>query len=196
MKIMYEVYKATYAGSIVYIGSGIAGRHEHINSGTSHIYEANKIHFNGGKVLVDIIATFNTKDESLVLEKDLIQKINPAWNIQYTGGADYRRIIGMVLKSKDDCLGKHSLWLLYYAKTRLMNDGTFLIKTQEYLDMTGLSFANFLKHFRRRVKDHEYVVSIKNTNAKGIYSVKISDQFLRNLSLNIQELKRKYSLPE
>ena len=41
----YEVYVCRVDGEIVYIGSGRHGRHKHCDSGCSHVYELNKIHF-------------------------------------------------------------------------------------------------------------------------------------------------------
>ena len=47
----FEVYICKLDGNIIYIGSGANGRHKHCNSGCSHVYDLNKLHFEG-KVFV------------------------------------------------------------------------------------------------------------------------------------------------
>ena len=69
-------------GEIVYIGSGANGRHKHCNSGCSHVYELNKMHFNG--VVFDVsVKKFNSKSESLKHEKEMILKYKPRFNSVY-----------------------------------------------------------------------------------------------------------------
>jgi hypothetical protein len=58
----YEVYIGRIDGVIKYIGSGRKGRHKHLNSGVSNVYEANKAHFSGGKMVVDV-SYFDTKEK-------------------------------------------------------------------------------------------------------------------------------------
>lgn len=44
----FEVYKAVDKdGNLLYIGSGRRTRHKRCNSGISHSYELNRMHFNG-----------------------------------------------------------------------------------------------------------------------------------------------------
>ena len=78
-----EVYIARLDDVIVYIGSGSNGRHRHVNSGTSHVYELNKHHFNGISFDVEILGNNYTKEESLALEKELIEKHQPKYNSVY-----------------------------------------------------------------------------------------------------------------
>ena len=78
-----EVYIAKLDNVIVYIGSGSNGRHRHVNSGTSHVYELNKDHFNGISFDIEVIGNNYTKEESLVVEKELIEKYQPKYNRVY-----------------------------------------------------------------------------------------------------------------
>lgn len=76
----YIVYSATLNGTTVYIGSGNIGREKHLLSGCSHIYELNKLHFEGILPEVNILKTFKTKEEARHYEQLLIHELNPSFN--------------------------------------------------------------------------------------------------------------------
>lgn len=78
-----EVYIARLDKKIVYIGSGQNGRNNHVNSGTSHVYELNKLHFQGFQFDIEILGTNYDKETSLKLEKELIEKHQPLYNKTY-----------------------------------------------------------------------------------------------------------------
>lgn len=69
----YEVYICTLDKDVLYIGSGRINRHKHCNSGTSHVYGLNKLHFEGNIFDVNL-KFFLTKEESLEEEKRLINQ--------------------------------------------------------------------------------------------------------------------------
>ena len=50
---MYEVYMCKLNDEVLYVGQGASGRHKHCNSGSSHVYELNKLHFQGKTFDVD-----------------------------------------------------------------------------------------------------------------------------------------------
>ena len=80
----FEVYRAVDKdGNLLYIGSGRRTRHKHCNSGISHSYELNKMHFNGEFIGVEIIKDNLTKSESVEFEKTLILGLKPAFNKDY-----------------------------------------------------------------------------------------------------------------
>ena len=85
-KQLYEVYEVLYKGVPVYIGSGIQGiRHLHAKSGASHNVELNKLFFEDPDYLVvQILRTDLTKEESLELEKEYITATQPKFNIVHT----------------------------------------------------------------------------------------------------------------
>lgn len=85
----FEVYICSLNKEILYVGSGKLNRHKHCNSGTSHVYELNKLHFEGRTFDIDL-KFFNTKEESLEEEKKLINKHIPKFNILYTGKSSGR----------------------------------------------------------------------------------------------------------
>lgn len=77
-------------GICLYVGEGKEDRWQHIVSGTSHVYEANKWHFLGRKVEVKILANSLLKQDAERIEKDKILELRPAWN-----KAEYGSIIPM-----------------------------------------------------------------------------------------------------
>lgn len=78
----YEVYIVLIKKEVVYIGSGKSGiRHKHVNSGVSHNYMLNKIHFtNPNSMKVMVIEENLTQERSLELELELIKQYQPAFN--------------------------------------------------------------------------------------------------------------------
>lgn len=76
----YEVYVCKKDGEIVYIGEGKFGRHKHCNSGTSHVYELNKLHFEGVELEVKVVKVFETKQDAEHFEKLLIDEHQPIYN--------------------------------------------------------------------------------------------------------------------
>lgn len=76
---LYVVYIASHNGEIYYVGHGVYGREKHVNSGCSHVYELNKMHFQGIKFEVSI-EKFETKSEAAKQEEDIIKAIRPKLN--------------------------------------------------------------------------------------------------------------------
>ena len=78
-KKIYEVYLCKHEGIVVYVGQGYYNRHKHCNSGTSHVYELNKLHFQG--VVFDVEVTIlDSKDVAVKKERELIKKYLPKFN--------------------------------------------------------------------------------------------------------------------
>ena len=78
----YEVYICKHNGTVVYIGEGKFGRHKHCLSGTSHVYDLNRLHFEKENVICEVVKVFSTKEESQDLENILIDKYQPIYNIK------------------------------------------------------------------------------------------------------------------
>ena len=85
-KQLYEVYEVLYKGVPVYIGSGIQNiRHLHVKSGASHNAELNKLFFSDpDNIVVQILRTDLSKEESLEMEKEYIQATQPKFNVVHT----------------------------------------------------------------------------------------------------------------
>lgn len=84
---MYYVYVGRVDGEIIYVGKGSADRDLHLNSGCSHVYEANRFHFSGG--IVDVIRVAENLNEASAfeLETHLIHEITPRWNVAAIGNS-------------------------------------------------------------------------------------------------------------
>lgn len=78
---VYCVYIAKRGEDIVYIGSGVHGRWEHVTSGVSHSYELNRLHFSGIKLEVSVVLSGLSKKQSLAEEKLLILLHKPPINV-------------------------------------------------------------------------------------------------------------------
>lgn len=99
----HEVYAVLDSnGIILYIGSGRHNRHKHCESGCSHVYELNRMHFNGETFQTKILHTNLTKEYSIEVEKKLITLHQPPLNKQFMKN-DNRKIVmgdGKRLKEK------------------------------------------------------------------------------------------------
>ncbi|MEI7796043.1 MAG: hypothetical protein WCI06_05325 [Methylococcaceae bacterium] len=69
----YVIYRVDYQGAICYYGEGKESRPKHVNSGISHNFKINEHFFLNGAMKVEIIRMGLSKQESLAIEKFLIQ---------------------------------------------------------------------------------------------------------------------------
>lgn len=81
------VYAGYYKDVCMYVGEGKPDRYLHLNSGVSHVYEANYYHHTGKVVEVEVLLEGLTKDEAKREEQLLINTLMPIWNkASYFGG--------------------------------------------------------------------------------------------------------------
>lgn len=124
----YVVYVARYGGEVMYVGEGKDGRQDHITSGTSHLYEANRYHFSGMEVSVDIVGKYSTKEEARSMEKSMIQTCKPIWNkIDTTFDAirarkTYRTVLARLVKNKG-LTNKGQIECMEYIISKVWRDG-------------------------------------------------------------------------
>ena len=83
---VFEVYFCYYKDEVVYIGKGSLGRHKHCNSGASHVYKMNEIHFKEGSDVLktEVVKYFKTNKEAIEFEKASILKFKPKFNTVFT----------------------------------------------------------------------------------------------------------------
>lgn len=79
----WYVYVGRHNDEIVYVGKGTGNRMEHLNSGKSNCYHANKLHFSGEFINVEVVQYFDTEHEALIHEKKLIEIEQPIGNTIY-----------------------------------------------------------------------------------------------------------------
>lgn len=101
MKI-YECYIVKdESGRVVYVGEGVQGRHKHVNSGISHVYELNKRHFE--KHIWDVhVQQCGSKTQAQDMELALIHEHNPEFNVHNTSTRDFRKKITKLRKNLTD----------------------------------------------------------------------------------------------
>ena len=99
---LYEIYKVSYKGQVVYVESGLQGvRHLHVKSGASHVPALNKLFFeDADNMIVNILRDGLSKEESLELEKSYILAIKPEFNTVYTDNFRKAVINGTKNKSR------------------------------------------------------------------------------------------------
>lgn len=88
---LYVVYTAYIGRTIYYIGQGTLGREKHVNSGCSHVYELNKMHFEG-KVFELRLEKYQTKEEAAKREEELIREKRPKFNKAFLDDKRTRRM--------------------------------------------------------------------------------------------------------
>ncbi len=84
-EVNYLVYRVKDSGGVVrYYGEGKLDRPSHVNSGVSHNYKINEHYFTKGKMDVEIIKEYISKQEALTIEKFLIKSHEGSelWNIK------------------------------------------------------------------------------------------------------------------
>lgn len=79
--MFHEVYIVKVRSSVVYVGMGKRGRHKHTESGVSHVYGLNCLHFTNPKeVSTHVIQNNLTQERALELEIELIKHYRPIYN--------------------------------------------------------------------------------------------------------------------
>lgn len=180
------VYIGRLNGEVVYVGEGKPGRHEHLNSGTSHVYEANKVHFSGEFIEVEIFKDNLTKQESLRIEKELIQKLQPTWNRTLTFKSEISRKITKLLSDKEHLMrSSNKLALLYACKDKISSDGTAAIHRSE-VDNVGGNFKKLQVIFNKK-KKADKMFDMEQIRI-GHYLVKFNMDWLNQLEINMNEL--------
>jgi len=77
----YVVYQVLHNGVVVYVGEGKDGRQLHAVSGTSHVYELNRLHFTcPDEVTVKVVKRFDNKADAVAYEVVMIQTLSPVYN--------------------------------------------------------------------------------------------------------------------
>lgn len=88
--VKHEVYVATKEdGGVLYVGQGRIGRSSHCDSGTSHVYELNRMHFSGETINVEIVGSGLSKEEAQKKEVELIHSLRPELNT--VNNSDFRQ---------------------------------------------------------------------------------------------------------
>lgn len=90
MSKTFELYTCTYKGDIVYVGSGIKGRHKHCDSGCSHVFELNEVFFLEGAEFLEVRVVYESRLKSDVegKEVEIIKSRQPRFNKVHNGNTE------------------------------------------------------------------------------------------------------------
>ena len=151
---------------IVYIGQGLRGRSKHCNSGCSHVYSLNKIHFLEGSeaLTTTVIGEYNSATSVLEKEKELIKKFRPQYNTVHMNTSSKLLSMQDSKNSRKALLefGKGKLSESSHIKYKVLNSeffsyytmgnvvaGDFTILSPEYYKAMGLISIARLSRFLR-----------------------------------------------
>lgn len=135
MSKIYEVYHCKYKGEVVYIGQGEKGRHVHCNSGISHVYRLNEIHFleGEGALEVEVVHYSTSKDVVLDLEKESIKLMQPEFNSVYTNNSTRSENANLAKEVRNKLLDEKYLNMLRTKK----DEGKYLRLVEEFCSYFG-----------------------------------------------------------
>ena len=157
----YIVYVARHSGKVMYVGEGKPLRYLHLTSGTSHCYDANKHHFLGNSLKIDVVRTGLSKEEARKVEAELILELQPVWNkkglidtLDRFSNMEVMKINKELIKrfreiKKQDCKGLSLLRLL-----------TTLVDRRGYVCLTGRQ----LKHKSKLELTSKFVCHLIQTS--------------------------------
>jgi hypothetical protein len=185
----FYVYQGSINGVIVYIGMGSKDRYFHLNSGVSHLYLANKAHFDGVEVLTEKIYESVSKEEALELEKELIKIHQPVWNSTYTDAYNLKRYMNKVLSKYAHIENKWTnLGLLQLLALRITGDYTAVISCKEFQEHMGALLPQWLANLKLAKGGHPFIVSVEKLKS-ATYIFQVNRNFVDKLETEILGIK-------
>ena len=180
------VYVGRLNGCVVYVGEGKPGRETHLNSGISHVYEANQAHFSGARISVEIVHKGLSKTQAIEKEKELIISLQPTWNKTLTRRSELVRKFNSALVGVENLLHvSNKLALIYACKDVVSGEGVALIKAKD-VNSVGGNMRKIYTLYKNKKKP-EKVYDIKQVS-KGLYEVHFKSEWLKHLDYNISHL--------
>lgn len=171
----HYVYVAKNGDEVCYVGSGLFGRWSHVNSGTSHNYGLNKLHFEGVVLDVQVVSEHDCSKDARDAEMILIKQLLPAYNIKGSTNTQlermqcfndflksYERMVMRVMFRKS--IGRRKLYLEMVKPALLYYDPYDLIHGVPMADWDGESFPTNPKMAANTVKMGLYALCRVYTN--------------------------------
>lgn len=187
MSKVYEVYYCYHKGELIYIGQGIRGRSTHCNSGCSHVYELNRLHFTGEEPLdVRVVKVSNDKTEVQEIEREAIMCLKPKLNIVYTEKGKKRQkraqqgknVKKEILDYRDEIVGKHPTdnflekynalcedFFLFYGFDKIINGDFKLYSVDSFKEFGEVRLMYLSRHLRKPKFDYR-----KDNNPYALFS--------------------------
>lgn len=186
------VYIGRLGGEVVYVGEGVEDRYLHLNSGVSHVYEANRAHFEDKTIDVEIYRESLTKEYAMGVEKELIVELQPLWNRTHTDKSKLRK---QIRKPLDNCkellMYYNKLALIYACADDMASDGSATVVPHK-VDVFGGSgtWKMLLKCFGKKKSEDPIIERIERISTR-LYSVKIREDWLAQVDIRLHEMIRK-----
>ena len=160
MSKIYELYQCKHNDEVVYIGQGVRGRSRHCNSGCSHVYELNKIHFlEGSEALrVEVIKEGDCKSNFEILEKELIKRFEPKFNTVHTRSVaneamnKTKKLRKGLFEFRDKYSGKH------LSKTKEESYQTLCHEFFEFYSLKQIEEKDIKMYSCRYLKKYKYPI--------------------------------------
>lgn len=185
----FYVYKGSIDGVVMYVGMGSLDRLEHLNSGVSHVYEANKAHFKGLSIDACKVQEGLTRTEALAFERQLIEAEQPQWNLTYTDVVKIKRSMQRTLIKYQDLENKSTnLNLLFLALGKVQSDYSFDLNAPDFTSCTGLSLAGWVANFRNAKNKHKFIDDVQKVKS-GVYNLRLNKTFIDKLDTHIHDVR-------
>lgn len=182
----YIVYVGYLNDCAVYVGEGKPGREAHLNSGVSHVYEANQAHFSGAHISVNIVHKGLSKTQATEKEKELIISLQPIWNKTLTRRSELVRKFNSALVGVENLLHiSNKLALIYACKDVVSGEGVALIKAKD-VNLIGGDMRKIYASYRNKKKP-EKMYDMKQLS-KGLYEIHFKSEWLKHLDYNVSHL--------
>lgn len=142
------IYYVTHNDTIIYIGSGLPNRYKHTESGVSHVYELNRLHFTEpSNVSTFILKGYSSQEKALEEEQKLILEFKPKCNNQWLDDSSER----FSISSKE---------ILKYKGEFIVTPNEYVVRKQNnYYETIELglepSIVNAIKYYEDPLTDNE-----------------------------------------
>ena len=165
-KLGYEVYVCKYDDVVLYVGQGKVGRHSHCNSGCSHVYGLNRLHFGKVNFTVEVLSGYETQKEAIEEERRLISLHAPKFNKVHNDINNHYKLNNL-LYMNDEC----------NSHLKFVNCSDTLYYDDEDVDTITAQSWNYVEHAKplyfKQINDYYTVDIEKNIKACNFYNDKL-----------------------
>ena len=189
---MKEVYIAYGENNeVLYVGQGNIGRHKHCLGGTSHCRELNRYYFNNGEnsIFVDVVFQGITKDEAVMQELLLIDKLNPKFNTVIPSNGNNKPIrkkqtnYAKTMKRYVEAINNND-------KDTLAEIDRIMPECKEHIRLLGVAKIKALDYRATKIRDLYEVAKLKEKHKDDI--IKLLDlEIGKSYTVNFLKVKFK-----
>ena len=167
-KLGYEVYICKYDDVVLYVGQGKVGRHSHCNSGCSHVYGLNRLHFGKVNFTVEVLSGYETQKEAIEEERRLISLHAPKFNKVHNDINNHYKLNNL-LYMNEEC----------NSHLKFVNCRDALYYDADDVDRITAQSWNYVEHAKplyfKQINDY-YIVDIeRNIKARNHYNDRLTE---------------------